>query len=278
MGAIDMALREIRHTIPPEILKRVFSAVYDTRHRTFYLSDNAIREAIRALVIEDRLRPLCDTTNPTMVNIPIGEIQREVVPPKNCILRIPKAMTSGRRLTSVESHVYGSQVNGLGTLGYGSTAISSLYGQSATLDMGMRAMNSMSPIIQVENPYCTIIDENVVAIEGWHPQLQFGFIRGYVSYDEQFSNIGEPYWPSFAQMCIKATKAFIYNFYRIEMDMGVLEGGRELGTFKETIEEYRDAEELFQEYFNTTWRKQVKLADAGRMQRDIRMRMGSFGG
>lgn len=278
MSAIETALREIRHTIPPEILKRVFSTVYEPNTRGFYLTDVAIREAILALVINDRVRQLCDAAGPNLVEIPLTGLTPELVPPRSAIYRIPKSYTNGRRITSVESLIYGHTNGPLSQLGYGAASQTLLNGMSPMLGMAQRAMNSMSPIAETENPYTSIIDENVICVEGWLPKVINGFLRCYVSNDANFTMIPEPYWPSFSQLCIRAVKAFIYNFYVIEMDMGVLHGGRELGKFKEIIEEYRDAEELFQEYYQTKWRKQVFLADSRRKQRDIRVRIGAYGG
>lgn len=278
MSAIEMALREIRHTIPPEILKRVFSTVYEPNHRGFYLSDVAIREAILDMVINDRVRPLCDATNPNEVEISLAGIAPQMVPPRCAIYNIPKSYTNGRRITSVLSIIYGSQNNNGSSMGYAQGGLNYSNGMSSMLSMANKVMAGMSPIAETENPYTSIIGENVICVENWMPRVNVGFLRCYVSNDENFTMLPEAYWPSFSQLCVKATKAFIYNFYTLEMNMGELVGGRELGKFREIIEEYRDAEDLFQEYYSTTFRKQVFLADARRKQRDVRRRIGSLGG
>lgn len=278
MSAVDAALRTIHYSIPPEILKRVFSTVFEPQNRGFYLTESAIRAAIQTHVIDGRVRPDCDTMNVTQVDIPLAGIVPQIAPPRSAIFKIPKDATGGRIITSVSALIYSTNFNSVSNLGYSLGGNSWLTGQTPMQAMARRSMESMAPIPESETPYVSIIGENVIAVEGYLPRVHSAWLRCHVGNDTHFSTLPQPYWLSFAELCLRACKAFIYNFYVIEMDEGVLSGGRELGAFKEIIQEYRDANELYTEYLNTTWRKQTFLADPKRKARNIRSMLGASGG
>lgn len=278
MSAIDAALRTVRHSIPPEILKRVFSTVFEPTNRGFYLTDAAIREAILTHVIYGRVMHDVDTMNVTSMEIPLSGIVPIIAPPRSAIFKVPKELTNGRTITSVTALIYSTNFNSVSNLGYSLGGSNYLSAQTPMQAMARRSMDSMAPIPESETPYVSLIGENVVAVEGYLPRVNSSWLRCFVSTDANYSTLPAPYYLSFAQLCLRAVKAFIYNFFIIEMDEGVLVGGRELGMFKEVIMEFRDAEDLYQEYLETTWRKQVILADPHRKARSIRIGLGSAGG
>jgi hypothetical protein len=60
------------------------------------------------------------------------------------------------------------------------------------------------------------------------------------------------------------------------MDQAMLDGGQELGAFKEIVDDYRDAHEQYEEYFNERWRKVSIMADPKSKERFLRSLVGKL--
>jgi hypothetical protein len=66
-------------------------------------------------------------------------------------------------------------------------------------------------------------------------------------YDNDMTNLTSSALRRFARMCLYATQMYIYTNLIIKVDKAYIEGGQELGSFKELIDEYKDAEEKYEE-------------------------------
>ena len=60
------------------------------------------------------------------------------------------------------------------------------------------------------------------------------------------------------------------------MDKGRLEGGAELGRFREVIDSYSDAEEQYQDYLLNTWQKVAFMNDRESYERFTKMMIGAY--
>jgi hypothetical protein len=80
----------------------------------------------------------------------------------------------------------------------------------------------------------------------------------------------------FCRLVELAVKAYIYNDQVIEVDIGKIRGGQEIGKFKEIVEEYKDAEEQYQEFLATTWQKVAYMNDNETFNRFVRSLIGGY--
>jgi hypothetical protein len=71
-----------------------------------------------------------------------------------------------------------------------------------------------------------------------------------IAYDQQFTNLNTSAMDTFANLCVAATKAYIYNKMVIPMGRAHIESGYELGEFKSIIDSYSDAITRYQELLN----------------------------
>ena len=82
------------------------------------------------------------------------------------------------------------------------------------------------------------------------------------------------YIRQFSELCVYAVQAYIYNEYIIQMDIGELHGGQNLGKFKEIIESYQDADELYRTFLREKMGKIFVMNDTESYTRFLRGVMG----
>lgn len=262
MSPIQYALSEINNVIPKELLKRAFSppSRFDafTRGRT----PNMIEDRIRSEVIDNRIRNLINLKGSQEIQISLAGL--EIITDNNGLgwyCHIPKTLTQGRRIVSVRSIYMGPQILGMG--------ISNMHNfgpvvgrckDDMYLQMGRELMDNNAPMNLTHTNAVYLIEENTIYCEDRmiHGGL---YLRCNVEADEEFGFLTGAYLRPFAELCVLATKAYIYKTLDITMDKGAIESGAEVGKIREWLDKYSDAEEQLQEYIQTTWLKVQGMAD-----------------
>lgn len=263
MDPIQKALAEVRFAIPPDILNRAFVP------KTLYGQPTAVNldSMIREKVIEARVRVDCDLQGGTQINLPLGNLTPEYLDLYNLIYRIPKHMTQNRSITRVLDMA----------VGYGSvwgTTNMGLQGSSPLLDAASGALAAASPIPIVSTAYVDLIAENTVLISD---ALQFpvnAYLRCIVENDKDFTTLPPQAFHYFATLVELATKAYIYNTLTIQIGSGEIQAGQELGRFKEIVDGYADANDLYKEFLRDTWREVAVMSDPISFQETLRMLTG----
>lgn len=272
MDAYKIALRDIWMEIPEEVLERVFAPGHEYVHK----NRAALEAKVKEKVLDPKVRVDCDLMGAAEVSIPLVNLKPTVYNQFTVSFKIPKTLTQGRRITSVLAVTYGTS----GLSNFGATDLLAQYGStsySATADAATGIMNAHTAIPDMQNIYASIIGENVISIEGYTPMLTYGYLRCLVAHDEVMSTLKPQSLTWFAELCVYAVKAYIYNNYYIKMDMGELVGGRELQSFRNIVESYSDAAELYREFYRTTWSKVNYLNDPERKYRLLRGMTGGLG-
>lgn len=258
MNPIQYALNEVSHRIPPAILKGMFET---TVQRTFNWSRMhapvlSIDHQIRDKVIEARV----------MANINLISGQRELIPLSGLtpvgqadfsqVIHIPKDRTNGRSIVSVYSIAIGTQtgaMNGVFNTTYN--------GNTSSMGEAMRAVQqSRSPIPVMNDSNIHLIAENTIAVRSPLRLAGVAWLDCLLEYNQQLSNVPPGAWREFALLVVLATKAYIYNNIIIPMDEAEIVGGMSLGQFRNIVEGYSDAEELFQEQL-LVWERVSILSD-----------------
>lgn len=269
MNAITKALFDISARIPKEILIEVFAP------KTYLFRNSVIdyEEQIKNLVIRSRVMVDCDLVGGTEVFIPLSGCPSEAIDNDRltAVYHIPKSKTQGRTITSVLSLSY--------VLGSNSTAAGALFRNcsiSDTLVAGKAMFDAASTIPVPSTARVQLIGENTVMVKDTSYQPGQGILRCTLASDENFSHLQIKSYPAFSKLCELATKAYIYNNYAIKLDTAKLVGGQELGRFKEIVDSYSDAEEMYQTYLKETFQKVLFMNDREKYERFTKLMIGAF--
>jgi hypothetical protein len=267
MNPITKALDEVMFRIPREILKVVFQEPY----QQFRDLPSDIKERIRFMVLAPRVLVDCNLVNGVETRIDLSDVPRETV--ENgyvTVFQIPKTKTNGRAILSVFDVTYGYLANLQS--GYGGN-----YGTgrgSPALSMASQVMEAQLRTGNIGTARVELIGENVVMVQDAMILPQNMYLRCSLENDENLSNIQARSYLAFARLVELAVKSFIYNSYIIQLDMGELRGGVQVGKFKEIVEGYSDAEMMYREYLDETWAKVAFMNDPESMTRYISLISG----
>ena len=241
MQAIQKALDEIKFNIPKEILDLAFIDRGLRHHGTFVSLDHRIRSE----VLEPRVIVDINLQGATTTHIPLQSgFTREQTDPFIFVYAVPEELTQGREIVQVFSiHFTPMSYQAYpAVIGSNNSAIS-----NANLEVLDAALKR--PPIQTS--YLNIVGRNTIAVRYIHrPSFAFAFLKCRLSNDEGLTTIRAQAMRDFAEMCVLATKHYSYNKLDILIDQGQLMGGMNVGTFRERVSEYRDANDLYREALN----------------------------
>ena len=288
MMAVSKALDEIKFRIPKPILDAVFlQRTQGYRQTPISLDEHLLNAVIRPRVLVD-----CNLVGGTedtirldgLMNTRVGDhssavndgVQSWGTGDYISVVRVPKDRTQGRSIQSVLSISYG---NPSGMSGYGSGSMGMAgYGQgggsNALTQAGSAVMNAMAPIPVTSSARVQLIGENTVMVRDSVILPANSYLRCVLAHDENMSHLQLKSYRHFSNLVTLAVKAYIYNSYIIEMDMGQLMGGQAIGRFKEVIDGFADAEELYQTYLTEKWEKVSLMNDQESYTRLLRVMIG----
>lgn len=264
MDCIRHALSHLKFVIPIEILQAVFlSRAPRVRDQM-----DSVDENIMAAVIRPRVMVHCNLVGGVEVFIPLDGIPVYRQNDYTSVYRIPKTATQNRSIMSVMNITFSdpTKVSSYGVAA-GDQNTMMLQGAQAVMD----AMGSM-PV--TSTAYVQLIGENVVMVRDTVVLPANIYLRCILANDDNMSHIQARSYLQFAKLCEHAVKAYIFNNYAIRMDLGELFGGQMLGRFKEIVDSYQDANELYETYLREKWTKIAQMNDRETWTRDLRQRLG----
>lgn len=263
MNPITYSLDRLHYAIPREILEKTF--ISNINHRT--LIPVSLDARIRELVIEPRVLVDCNLVAGTEMYFPLIQVPREIVDMFNYVYRIPKFMTQGRRITQALSVSFGE-----GAVLAGSNLAPS--NGNALLDATSGVLNSALPIPLVSTAQCQLIGENTVLINDNMALPNNIYLRCWVENDESFNHIQPASYPAFSKLVELAVKAYIYINSLVIMDKAYIFAGAELGRYKEIVDSYADANEMYETHRDEKWRKTAFMNDYQAHTRQLRRTLG----
>ena len=271
MNAIQHALNELKHRIPKDILKEAFEAPltrndgWSRMHAPVVNIDHIIREK----VIESRVVPSLNLISGQRDYIPLDGLVREYQNDFTQVITIPKDRTRGLSITAVFAIVSGSAL--ASTTGYANT----LPQRSNGVVEALAAMrSSRMPVPVVSDMHIRLISDNTVLLTAPLRQYGFLFLDCMLENDRMFSHIPPAAWRDFAKIVEYAVKAYIYNEVVIPIDQAQLSGGMSIGRFREIVDGYSDANDLYDEKVKD-WQVINVLADPHSFEEHI---IGVVGG
>jgi len=264
LNPISKIVADVKWAIPIEILNVAF-VKREFGQRVLPVN---VDELIREKIIEGKVRPDCDLVGGTEIVVPLSDLRYEQWDQYRLCYQIPRERTGGRNITRCHSVIIGNQY-------FTGSAFSGLNdGTSQTLQAVQGVLASVTSIPIVATYDVQLVGPNMVLVSDvsmMNSQLQ---LRCYVENDADFNNLRSTAIQRFSEMCVLATKAYIYNTLKIPMDMGQLVGGMQLGAFKEIVDSYSDAAQLYQEFLLHKWKRIAILNDPMAKKRHVRILMG----
>ena len=266
MGPLSKCIDEVKFRIPRAILEAVFiKRAQHWRLTPASLDEHILNEVVRPRVLVD-----CNLVGGTEVFIPLDGVPLERGNDYTTVYRIPKDKTQGRSIMSVLNITF-SDPTKVSSYGVAAGAHNSIMMQA-----GQAVMDAMGSMPVTSTAYVQLIGENVVMVRDTVVLPANIYLRCLLENDENMSHLQLKSYRDFSKLVEYAVKAYIYNEYVIPMDMGELYGGQALGRFKEIIDSYADAEELYQDFLRDKWQKISLMNDRESYTRHIRLMMGGF--
>lgn len=264
MNPIQHALNQCIATgVPREVLMRAFYDVkqynnLDVRDLFFHLQDQ---------VIYRFLLPAMNVVGGNRQIIELGDIQPEIRDRFTRIYRIPMSMTQGRSIVSALSVSYGAYLN-TGSVAYPGA------GGSQLLNSAQQLVNSVSAPQINSTDQVALIGENVIMIRDAIQMFGGVNLECYIEHDKNLAGMNIRAYQKFTEMVILAVKAYIFNKLRIQMDMGFIHAGHELGAMRDVIMEYSDSHEELMRVISTDWARVSKISDWDTHKKHINMQFG----
>jgi hypothetical protein len=266
MMPISKALDEVKFRIPRPILETVFI----NRSLHWKQTPASVDEYIMNCVVRPRVLVDCNLVGGAEVFIPLEGISAEHPMDYISIYRIPKSLTGGRSIMSVLNISFTDPTR------YTSQAAVAQLQNTAVLNAAAAVMDSHSPLPMNSSAEVQLIGENVVMVRDTMILPANVFLRCVLANDEQLAHLQLRSYRPFARLVELAVKSYIYNEYIIRMDQGEIFAGMNLGKFKDIVESYADAEELYQTFLTEKWQKIAFMNDGETWRRHLRTMMGGY--
>jgi uncharacterized membrane protein len=157
---------------------------------------------------------------------------------QNTVYRIPPAERENREITKVVKLRH----QGMGGV---DTPYNLMAGISSLKDQLRNVLGSQSFNDAYAAPNVKVIPPDMIQIESPVINHIYWVLTFMVAYPYTFNNINQSSYIPFADAVINATKYFIYNTLVIEIDAAATRGGVTIGSLRDIIFEYKDAEEKY---------------------------------
>lgn len=263
MELFNDTVRYVMNTdIPSKILEDAFMTNKHDPSRNRSIGDCLIER-----IILNKVMPDLNGIGGTLIDIPLYECPFEyddtVEYRYHRIYRIDPKYTQNRPIhavlraynNGVISAVGGTVAQGIGVTAY----------QSSDLDtMVRKQVNTLGRPIKFSDSDIELVGDYVLRVTNTIMLTYNLTLECRIKYSEQFHELNKPYHIEFFKLVNLATKAYIYRELRLQIDMYKLDGGRELGVYKEYIDNYADANDQYQEQLDTRWGKLLVLGDTRR--------------
>lgn len=264
MNAISKALQEIRFNIPFEVLHIAFitNEPYVASPTNLIYS---LDERIRSSVINSRVIVDCNMIGGDPVIVYLSKCSVNEILPGEFIVQVPKVVTGGRSIVAPLSVV--SNFGHVNTATFGYT--------SPLLSAANNMYNNLASDVPMQSSRLELIGDNVIMIKDPSIYLYNAALKCVLEYSPNMSSLHPRFILAFSKLCVLACKAYIYNTCLIKMDQAFLYGGHELNSATSVIEGYADAEQMYQEYIQTEFRKILYMNSGTNMSSYIRSMFGN---
>jgi len=228
---------------------------YDT------VDQNTVAQGIREKVIHGLVLPSCKINGGKTEMIDLyGSRTRDMG--NGCIeVKVPTFVTGGRHIVLVQEVYLGSLNSISGVLGLNST--NAACGQGIMNEMMMNLTDTMQSSRAIPQTYTNIHmnGNNSFVIFGMTNPLFSMCAKMILEYDDNLTAIHPRCWDAFGDLCILATKNYIWRTCKRPAEEAVRRSGVPLEGIRDDISEYRDAWKEYRELFSGLWTKLMSHSD-----------------
>jgi len=254
MNAISKAMSEIYYNIPKEIISLAFN---DNQAQSAISMD----EMIMNRVIRPRVKVDCNLLGgvETYIRVAVCKItDYSTNYGREYLIDVPKTATNNRSIVTALSLFFNTA-----SVNYNSGHTDPLVNASSK-QLTIAEQPSMVTTSRLE-----VVGENKVLVSDPSVYFGSGTLKCVVENDDNLSNISPRSYIAFSNLCVLATKAYVYNYLSIKMGSGYIQSGHELGVLNDVISDYSGAAQEYQEYLITTWRSVMLHNDSDRLNNFI---------
>jgi hypothetical protein len=266
VNPIQKALDEVKFSIPKAVLELAFKP---TGHFGWNRQPISMDERILQAVVRPRVLIDCNLVGGTEAIISLEGLEQDRTEDYSTVYRIPKNRTQGRSILSVMNVTYTSP----DALNYGASGGSS-QGGSTLLRLGQSMMDAHGSIPNISTAKVQLIGENIVMVKEALLMPGYCYLRCLLANDENMGHIQLRSYHHFCQLVMHAVKAFIYVETVIDLDMGALVGGQQLGAIKIEIDKFADSNENYLTYLREKWTKVAMMNDVETHRKRIQRMIG----
>lgn len=268
MSIFSKALDEIKYTIPRQVLTEAFKDTTNNwRQAPVSLDEQIMNKVIKPRVLLD-----ANLIGGQETLVSLEGLASLYIDTYTVVFEIPAERLNFREIMSVlsigylpYSATYSSFGSGVGVVNPNSL--------NDVLSAGQRVGNAMSSIPVVSNATAELIGYNTVMIRDQVRATNAYQLRCVLANDANLNNINLRSYPDFAKLCQLAVRSYIYNTLLIKIDNAYLQGGQELGSFKNYVESLADSEEMYQTYLREVWGAVAFMNDVTSYERFIKLQI-----
>ena len=263
--AINVLLNEMYFNIPREIINLAFTQNNNYRNPSTTVDDEITTEVLRKRVMVD-----LNLASQETVNIPLQfceTIYRDI---SKVAYFIPKTLTNGRSIISVHNTLSNFYMNG----DIAMSGRSDVEG-SSILDNALTLRNNLDSVNITQTARIDLIGENTILIdEGIISDMDVS-VTAVLENDANLNNINPRAFKVLAEGFVLAVKAHIYTNTIITLNKGIVYAGHELSIIKDIIDEYREANQDYNEWYKTKWKKAAFTQNDKAMEKYVSMMLGN---
>lgn len=268
MDAITHAINDVLYEIPEDILNDAF---IDRKSR-YMRKPQSLNSAIQEKVIDRKIKPDFDNIGGVSVIIDLNGVPYEKLSNYERIYTVPRSKTLGRVISQVLrvgmniTSNYQERAFGQSSAGFNVSPV------ERSIQSVISAHN---PLPNISNAEVEILGDNVFKVNDYQNFTTDISLECLISYTKELSELKRPYYRDFSILVVLAVKAYIYKELSLKLDRTRLEGGRDFGRYKEIVDEYRDANQMYSDLLDEKWSRLLLLNDQNRKQKHI-MRAGKL--
>ena len=253
MNPAQMAVEYIVETIPRIILEDAF---LDTKHRAMRGIDN-MEGVIHEKIIRKVLSRDLSLKGGVTFDVELEGLGYELIDQFTRAYTIPPERREGRDIVRV---TYASR-----SIYSGSTNIVPNYVGTGTRTQGL--MHNVEKMLRANQPLdesftadIDILAPNVIAIRDYDVLMVCPILKCKLAFSPNLEEITPPWQSVLNDLALLAAKKHIFLQLELELDLGKLEHGRELGKYGDYVSNLADASTLYSEELDK-WSKFLILMD-----------------
>lgn len=268
MNALLYCINEVKNQIPSEILVPGFCIDEPAGIVNLTSLDEKItRKCLKARVLVD-----ANIVRGIELIVSLGNIPPSYSEDYYTIYQIPPEAVMNKEIMSALSLTYvpNAFFSGAGSLSITGNGNNSYQPFNATMNAANRIGSAATDTSVLSNAHLELVAYNTIAVYANYRQLANFGVRVTLENDNNLQNISPRSYKALSYLCVLAVKAYIYNKLIIKINMGYLQGGQELGQFKNILDSYQDAEEQYRTFLNDKWRSVAFMNSTSSYNRYIR--------